>query len=89
MKILLILSLTLGLMACSKNNGHHDCYDESLVHNNACTHDCPGFTAVMVKLIAMDVKRKGKELGHNKVNLLSLLKTCFNLRYNQSHLVLI
>jgi hypothetical protein len=45
--------------------------------------------AVMVKLIAMDVKRKGKELGHNKVNLLSLLKTCFNLRYNQSHLVLI
>ncbi len=41
----LILSLFLGLMltGCDKDDDNHSCYDSSLVHNDACTADCPGF----------------------------------------------
>ena len=41
----LILALILGfvLTGCSEESGNHSCYDSSLVHDNPCTADCPGF----------------------------------------------
>jgi hypothetical protein len=39
-----ILTITIAglfLFSCSKNE-KHQCYDESLVHDNPCTADCPG-----------------------------------------------
>ena len=39
MKITALLFMFLILFSCSKK----DCYDASLVHNNFCTADCPGF----------------------------------------------
>ncbi|UTW66104.1 hypothetical protein KFE94_15830 [bacterium SCSIO 12643] len=29
--------------ACQNKTNQNPCYDESLVHNNPCTMDCPGF----------------------------------------------
>lgn len=40
-KLILVLSITFFAIGCS--NEDKDCYDSSLVHDNACTADCPGF----------------------------------------------
>lgn len=37
------LIFILSLSACGNDDDRHDCYDPSLVHENACTADCPGF----------------------------------------------
>jgi hypothetical protein len=42
-KILLIIILGLSLSACDKEDRKHPCYDSSIVHDNFCTADCPGF----------------------------------------------
>lgn len=34
---------TLTLAGCNKTGENHPCFDQSLVHNGACTADCPGF----------------------------------------------
>ncbi|MFT4666420.1 MAG: hypothetical protein ACI8YQ_004583 [Polaribacter sp.] len=41
----IILSLFLGLMlaGCSQGDRNNSCYNSSLVHDDACTKDCPGF----------------------------------------------
>jgi len=39
----LIIVLGFILAGCSQENDHHTCYDSSLVHENVCTADCPGF----------------------------------------------
>jgi len=43
--ILAVLSLFFLLIFtnCNKTSGNHSCYDESLVHDLACTTGCPGF----------------------------------------------
>ncbi len=41
--IVLLLFSLLTLISCNKEGGNHSCYDETLVHNNACLTDCPGF----------------------------------------------
>jgi hypothetical protein len=44
MKIVLALAFVLiSLIACNKYGEDHPCYDETLVHQNACTTDCEGF----------------------------------------------
>ncbi len=41
MRVVLFLLFVIGILSsCEK---HHDCFDANLVHNNACTADCPGF----------------------------------------------
>ncbi len=42
---LIVFSLFCLLMftGCNKTGVNHSCYDESLVHNDACTTGCPGF----------------------------------------------
>jgi len=40
-KLILSVFIMFSIVSCSKNGGKHSCYDESLVHNNACTTDCP------------------------------------------------
>ena len=38
-----VLTITIvGLVLLSCNKIKHVCYNESLVHNNLCTADCPG-----------------------------------------------
>jgi hypothetical protein len=41
----IILTIILGfvLIGCNKEGADHPCYNESLVHDGACNHDCPGF----------------------------------------------
>ncbi len=38
--ILFLLALVASLFSCKEKES--SCYDSSLVHNNACTADCPG-----------------------------------------------
>jgi len=41
--VFLVLFLGFALTGCKKEGENHACYDSSLVHNNGCTTDCPGF----------------------------------------------
>lgn len=41
--IIFAFILGLVLVACEKENEVDPCYDVNLVHDNACTTDCPGF----------------------------------------------
>tara|TARA_B110001452_G_scaffold68445_1_gene55127 strand:- start:235 stop:477 length:243 start_codon:yes stop_codon:yes gene_type:complete len=38
-----ILILGFALSGCKKEGAEHPCYDSSIVHENPCTADCPGF----------------------------------------------
>jgi hypothetical protein len=42
-KLILILFLGWILSGCGKGDGEHACYNSTLVHENPCTADCPGF----------------------------------------------
>lgn len=42
-QLLLALLLALASTGCQKTGEKHPCYDPALVHNGACTTDCPGF----------------------------------------------
>lgn len=41
--LFIIVILGLALTGCNKEGENHPCYDSSLVHDGACTTDCPGF----------------------------------------------
>ena len=41
--IVTIFILGFAVIGCKKEGADHPCYDSSLVHNNPCTTDCPGF----------------------------------------------
>ena len=41
--IILLITLGIVLAGCKKDDDNHPCYDITLVHNDACTTDCPGF----------------------------------------------
>ena len=42
--ILLTIILGTVLSGCDKGGEeNHPCYDQSIVHSNPCTTDCPGF----------------------------------------------
>lgn len=38
-----IIFLAFLFVGCSKDEGEHPCYDSSIVHDNPCTSNCPGF----------------------------------------------
>lgn len=38
-----VLILGFALSGCKKEGEDHSCYDSSLVHEDDCTTDCPGF----------------------------------------------
>ncbi len=40
--IFLTIFLAIALTGCDKEEKNHPCYDNSIVHNNPCTTDCPG-----------------------------------------------
>jgi len=40
-RLFTLMLISIGLCAC--NGDGLPCYDESLVHNEPCTRDCPGF----------------------------------------------
>lgn len=46
MKYLLVISLffSISLFACGEEDFKDPCFDESLVHDDFCTADCPGVT---------------------------------------------
>lgn len=41
--IVTIFILGFAVFGCKKEGADHPCYDSSLVHDNPCTKDCPGF----------------------------------------------
>jgi len=41
--LFLTIILGLAIIGCNKEGQKHPCYDSSLVHDNPCTTDCPGF----------------------------------------------
>ena len=41
--IIAFVFLGLVVIACNKEDKNHSCFDSSLVHENGCTTDCPGF----------------------------------------------
>lgn len=43
MKVIFLIGVFISMAFISCDKGEHSSYDASLVHNNACTTDCPGF----------------------------------------------
>ena len=41
--LFLTIILGIALTSCNKKGAGDSCYDSSIVHNNGCTADCPGF----------------------------------------------
>lgn len=42
-RIAALLFIGFAFASCSRDGVNHPCYDASLVHDNPCTTDCPGF----------------------------------------------
>jgi len=42
-RIIGIVFFSLLIMSCNQEVEETPCYDPSLIHNNPCTLDCPGF----------------------------------------------
>lgn len=40
---ILVISLLIIIRCDSDDSNQHPCFDASLVHEDACTQDCPGF----------------------------------------------
>ncbi len=41
-RIFVIIIIAFSTISCNKEGSKHSCYDASIVHNTACTTDCPG-----------------------------------------------
>ena len=42
MKMLAVIALSIFVLSSCKDPVQHECYDETIVHTDVCTEDCPG-----------------------------------------------